>query len=140
LKLNEVSVDDASFCSPDTPVADIVKILRKKFIRAVFVGDPENILGIVSDQIIFKNISEGKDLVKMKAKDIMRFDCQMLDINASIEEAYRKSAKNPCRVYAVKREGKVIGEISKKRIALLYNDIKKNEIFDLEKRIKSIKM
>ena len=140
MKLSEVEFDEVVFCSPNTPIAEIVNILKKKMIRAVFIGDPENVVGMVSDQLIFESIGDGKDIARMKAMDIMRTDIPIFDINTPIEIAYEKSMQTPYGVFAIKKEGKVIGEISKKRISLIYSDLQKNKIYDLENRIKTLRM
>ena len=140
MKIAETEFDEAYFCPPDLSIPEVAKILQENFIRAVCIEDKEMVIGMVSDQMILKNLMEGKDLLKLTARDLMREDCPNLDKNIQIEEAYKESKKNPCRVFLVTDEGKVIGQISKKRIEFHYFEIEKTSIYNVKKRIPSIRL
>ena len=140
MKIAETEFDKAYFCPPDFSIPQVAKILQQNFIRAVCIEDKEMVIGMVTDQMILFNLRKGKDLLKLTAKDLMREDCPYLDKNTTIEEAYKKSTHNPCRTFIITEEGKVIGQISKKRIEMYYFEMKKSEIHNLKERISSIRL
>lgn len=141
MKLSEVSFDPIYSVHPEMPIQELVQILQKEFIRAVLVRDEGKILGMISDQVIFRSLSEGKDLLKSQAKDIMVKDCPTLDISTTVEDAYKKSVKSECKVFAIMTpEGQPVGEISQKRLELLHHTIEKTKIYKLEERLDKIKL
>ena len=140
MKISDLAMDQVNYCSSNTSIPEVAKILYENYIRAVYVKDDDDIIGIISDQAILRNLSEGKDLSKLLAKDLMRRDFPKLDKNTSIEDAFKIIDNNPFRTYAITSEGKIIGAIPKSRIIYGFSEEEKYYIYNLKERIQKIKL
>ncbi|MBD3228134.1 MAG: CBS domain-containing protein [Candidatus Lokiarchaeota archaeon] len=131
-----------NFVLLNTEVRKIAKQFYSNSITQIFVKNEfDEIVGLINRKVIFKYISEGFELQKLKAEDIMIKDFFKIDKNISLEDCYDIFAKtryNTIPVFDID-ENKLIGSVNRKMINKEKNKFKKLKIYNLEDRLKTIK-
>ena len=61
-----------AWCGPDTPVADLAKLMRENDIGAVPVGENDRLIGMVTDRdLALRALGSGRDPAALTARDVM---------------------------------------------------------------------
>jgi predicted transcriptional regulator len=73
LSIAEIMKHEAPVCSPDTPVAEAVRVMRDKAAEAVFVVVEERPLGVLTDRAVALAVADrGDDVGRLRAQDLMK--------------------------------------------------------------------
>ena len=140
MKISEIELDQVIYCSSNISIPEVAKLLYENFIRAIYIKENDKIIGYISDQLILRNLSEGKELSKLNVKDLMISDFPRFDKNTSIEDAYKAIQNITYRLYAVVSDGEIIGVIPKNRLIRAFSEEEKYQIYNFNERIKQIKL
>jgi CBS domain-containing protein len=73
MKVKDAMHKGVEWVGPDTPIAEIAKLMRGRDIGAVPIGDNDKLIGMVTDRDIVCNglAKDGFDSAKSKARDVM---------------------------------------------------------------------
>jgi CBS domain-containing protein len=73
MKVKDAMHKGVEWVGPDTPIAEIAKLMRGRDIGAVPIGDNDKLIGMVTDRDIVCNglAKDGFDPAKSKARDVM---------------------------------------------------------------------
>jgi CBS domain-containing protein len=60
------------WCSPDTPVSRVARMMREKDVGAIPIGENDRLIGMVTDRdIVCRFFTNGRDPDKVMARDVM---------------------------------------------------------------------
>ncbi|MHA1386252.1 MAG: CBS domain-containing protein, partial [Candidatus Helarchaeota archaeon] len=99
------------FCSLNDSIPQVAKLMRDQWTDSVFVkNDSGNVVGIITDGIIWDLVAREKDPREFKAKDVMYKP--FISVNAedpiySIEEFRDLIDKSKVKRVAVKKDGEI---------------------------------
>ena len=121
LKLEEIMTRPALSAKKDTPVKDVAFEIFYGFFSGMPVTDSDgNVVGVVTEIDLLKQIREGKDLEKIKAGEIMTKDPVTVDINTSLDNVIGiMIEKNIIRI-PVTEGGRLVGVISRRDVLRYY--------------------
>ena len=73
MKVKDAMHKGVQWVSPDTPVTELAKLMRKHDIGAIPVGEDDKLIGMVTDRdIVCKGLAhDGFDARRAKARDVM---------------------------------------------------------------------
>ena len=73
MKVKEVMHKGVDWVSPDTPISEIAKLMRKHDIGAIPIGENDRLIGMVTDRdIVCKGLAEdGFDANRATAREVM---------------------------------------------------------------------
>ncbi|MHA1379867.1 MAG: CBS domain-containing protein [Candidatus Helarchaeota archaeon] len=106
------------YCSIDDSIPQVAKLMRDEWADSVFVKNEKgDVIGIITDGIIWDLVAKEKDPRQYKAKDVMYKP--FISVNAedpiySIEEFRDLIDQSKVKRVAVKKDGKIVGVIRKK--------------------------
>ena len=110
--LNEKS-HDIIFTSPDSTVADALKIMLENKIGAIAVKDGDNYVGIWTERDLMRNVvTEGFFSKTSKIKDYMSTDLKTAKHDDSLFFLEDKMLGKRIRHLFIEKDGKIIGIIS----------------------------
>lgn len=110
------------FFSEDAPVVDLISSITMGGFGSVPITTHGNIVvGIVSEYDILNAILDGKDLLKVTAKEIMTKDPVAVSEDVPIEKVVSMlQAKHLIRVPVVDKQGVLTGIVARRDILLGY--------------------
>jgi CBS domain-containing protein len=110
--INEKSTEIIS-TSPDSTVADALKIMLEKKIGAIAIKDGEKFVGIWTERDLMKNVvTEGFFSKTSKIKDFMSTDLKTAQFNESVFALQDKMLGKRMRHLFIEKENKIIGILS----------------------------
>jgi len=110
--LNE-KAHDIIYTSPDSTVADALKIMLENNIGAIAVKDDEKFVGIWTERDLMRNVvTEGFFSKTSKIKDYMSTELKTAQHNDSLFLLEDKMLGKRIRHLFIEKEGKIIGIIS----------------------------
>ena len=72
MKVKRAMHKGAMWISPETPILEIAKTMQEHDNGALPVGENDRLVGMVTDRdIVCRGIAGGKDLSKLKARDVV---------------------------------------------------------------------
>jgi len=129
--INEKSHDIVSV-SPDSTVADALKIMLEKKIGAIAIKDGEQYIGIWTERDLMKNVvTEGFFSKTSKIKDFMSTDLKTAQFDESVFALQDKMLGERVRHLFIVKEEKIIGILSTGDIIKTILNDKNKELKDL---------
>jgi CBS domain-containing protein len=99
--------------SPDSTVADALKIMLEKKIGAIAIKDGDKYVGIWTERDLMKNVvTEGFFSKTSKIKDFMSTDLKTAQFNESVFALQDKMLGKRMRHLFIEKENKIIGILS----------------------------
>jgi len=73
MKVKEAMHKGVEWVGPDTPIIELAKLMRKRDVGAIPIGENDQLIGMVTDRdIVCKGLAEDSfDLGRMTARDVM---------------------------------------------------------------------
>jgi len=69
MKVKEAMHKGVEWCSPDTPVSEIARLMREQDVGAVPIGENDRLIGMVTDRdIVCRSCTDGRDPDMVKAR------------------------------------------------------------------------
>jgi CBS domain-containing protein len=114
MKVKRAMHKGAMWISPETPVLDIAKTMKAQDIGALPVGENDRLIGMVTDRdIVCRGVASGKDLSKLKARDVMTNGITYCREESELQEALGIMEKHKIRRLPVINESKrMVGILS----------------------------
>lgn len=104
---------DIIFTSPDSTVANALKIMLEEKIGAIAIKDGENYVGIWTERDLMKNVvTEGFFSKTSKIKDFMTTELKTAQFNESVFALQDKMLGKRIRHLFIEKEDQIIGILS----------------------------
>lgn len=134
--LNEKGTD-IIFTSPESTVADALKIMIENKIGAIVIKDNEDIVGIWTERDLMRNVmTEGFFSKTSKIKDYMSTDLKYANFDETMFSLQDKFLGKRIRHLFIKKDNKIIGILSTGDIIKTSLNEKTKELEDLHAIVK----
>jgi CBS domain-containing protein len=98
MKVKRAMHKGAMWISPETPLLEIAKTMHEHDIGALPVGENDRLVGMVTDRdIVCRGVAGGRDLSKLKARDVMTKGIAYCREENEIQEALDLMQKHKVR-------------------------------------------
>lgn len=114
MKVKECMCNDVCYCTPDTKVSDVAKMMNKYKVGCIPVCDSNNnVVGILTDRdIILRSVACGKDANTTNASEIMTCNTTCCDCNEDIGTVTKSMGQTGIRRLPVTENGKLVGMLT----------------------------
>lgn len=114
MKVKQAMHEGCTWCSPDTPLTEIAKILRDEDIGAVPIGDNDKLIGMVTDRdITCRGVAESSELSSLTARDVMTEGIAWCweddDLNTAVQKMEQQQLR---RLPVMNSEKRMVGILS----------------------------
>ena len=114
MHVNEMMHKGAEWVDADAALTDVAKRMRDKDIGAIPVKDNGQLIGLITDRdITLRAVAAGKDVTKLKARDVMSADvvtCR--EHEDATDVVHRMEAKKIRRLPVLDDDRHVVGMLS----------------------------
>jgi len=123
---------DIIYTSPESTVADALKIMLEKKIGAIAIKDGDNYVGIWTERDLMRNVvTEGFFSKTSKIKDVMSTELKTAQFSESVFSLQDKMLGERIRHLFIEKDGNIIGILST-------GDIIKTILNDKNKELKEL--
>lgn len=114
MKVKECMCSDICFCSPDTKISDVAKMMNEKHVGCIPVCDNNNqVVGILTDRdIILRSVACDKDAKSTSVSDIMTCNTTCCDCSEDISNITKTMSQTGIRRIPVTENGKLVGMLT----------------------------
>jgi len=112
MDMNKIRVHDVLTCGLDEPVANIENTLREKNEKRIYILDSEKVFKGVLTTTDLVYGTQGKDKSQFTAKDLIRHQVEVVDVNDSHRKALEIMNKYQTFMCPITKDGKLIGALS----------------------------
>jgi CBS domain-containing protein len=114
MKVKEAMHEGVEWRAPDTPIADIAKVMKDSDVGAVPIGENDRLVGMVTDRdIACRAVAETLDLSKTTAGDVMTRNVIYCMENEEVQDAIRiMENKQVRRLPVINDEKRMVGMLS----------------------------
>jgi CBS domain-containing protein len=114
MKVKEAMHEGVEWRAPDTPIADIAKVMKDSDVGAVPIGENDRLVGMVTDRdIACRAVAEALDLSKTTAGDVMTRNVIYCMENEEVQDAIRiMENKQVRRLPVINDEKRMVGMLS----------------------------
>ena len=114
MKVNECMCSNVCFCTPDTKISDVAKMMNDNHIGCVPVCDNNKcVVGILTDRdIILRSIACDKDVNNTNVSEIMTCSTICCDLNEDINNVTKTMSEKGVRRLPVTENGKIVGMLT----------------------------
>ncbi|AMX03273.1 CBS domain-containing protein [Microbulbifer thermotolerans] len=114
MKVKQAMHEGCTWCSSDTPLSEVAKLLRDEDIGAVPVGENDKLIGMITDRdIACRAVSLGGDMSSVTARDVMTEGIQWCWEDEDLDSVIQKMEEHQLRRMPVmNREKRVVGILS----------------------------
>jgi len=111
--VEEIMTRDPRTVSASDTIVDAARVMNESDIGDVIVVDGEQIKCIVTDRdIVVRAIAEGRDPQSTSVSDVCTASIEMIEPEASVDDALRKMREADIRRLPVVKDGRPVGIIS----------------------------
>lgn len=123
MKVKECMCGDICYCTPDTKISDVAKMMNEKHIGCIPVCNNDNcVVGILTDRdIILRSVACGKDACNTNVSDIMTCNATCCDCNEDIGAVTKSMSQTGIRRIPVTENGKLVGMLTLGDLAKHHN-------------------
>lgn len=118
IRIKDIMKKSVITVSPDLNLSDVAKIMTNNRVGSVVVLDGERPVGIVTDSDIVTAVALGKDMKKLKVKDVKSDRFVTTKPGENMLSAARKMVKTGVKRLPVVEKGRLIGIVSDKEILI----------------------
>ena len=114
MKVKSAMHRDVEWCSPDTPITEIAKIMKREDVGAIPIGENDRLIGMVTDRdIACKAVAGSKDLANCTARDVMTRGIVVCREDENIANAvHRMEDKKIRRLPVINASKRMVGMLS----------------------------
>ncbi len=114
MKVKQAMHKGAVWVDPGTPVSEIAKTMQKNDIGAIPVGENDRLIGMVTDRdIVCRGLSNGRDLAKLTARDVMTAGITYCTEAEEVEDALLiMESKRVRRLPVINDKKRLVGMLS----------------------------
>ncbi len=114
MKVKECMCGDVCYCTPDTKISDVAKMMNEYKVGCVPICDNNNsVVGILTDRdIILRSVACGKDANTTNVSEIMTCNTTCCDCNEDIGTVAKSMGQTGVRRIPVTENGKLVGMLT----------------------------
>ena len=114
MKVKECMCGEVCYCTPDTKITDVAKMMNENKVGCIPVCDNNNcVVGILTDRdIILRSVACGKDANTTKVSEIMTCNTTCCDCNEEIGTVTKSMGETGIRRIPVTENGKLVGMLT----------------------------
>ncbi len=114
MKVKQAMHEGVEWRSPDTPLFELARIMRDEEIGAIPIGENDRLVGMVTDRdIVCRALAEGRDPVKLTARDVMTEGVFYCLEDEDVEDAiHLMENKRIRRLPVINRAKRMVGILS----------------------------
>lgn len=114
MKVRDAMHKGAEWLGPDTPISDVARKMRDLDIGAVPIGENDRLVGMVTDRdITCRAVANGKDVSKLKARDVMSKGIVYCRDSEDVDDALRiMEQKQIRRLPVINDDKRMVGMLS----------------------------
>lgn len=114
MKVKECMCSDVCYCTPDTKIADVAKMMNEKHVGCIPVCNSDNcVVGILTDRdIILRSVACDKDAKNTTVSEIMTCNTTCCDCNDDIGNVTKTMGETGIRRIPVTENGKLVGMLT----------------------------
>ena len=111
MKVKECMCGNVCYCTPDTKISDVAKMMNENHVGCIPVCNSDNcVVGILTDRdIILRSVACGKDACNTNVSDIMTCNTTCCDCNEDIGTVTKSMSQTGIRRIPVTENGKLVG-------------------------------
>lgn len=114
MKVKQAMHEGCTWCSPDTPLSEVAKILRDEDIGAVPIGENDKLIGMVTDRdIVCRGATQGSGISSLTARDVMTEGIAWCweddDLNTAVQKMEEQQLR---RMPVMNTEKRMVGILS----------------------------
>jgi CBS domain-containing protein len=121
MKVKDVMHRGATWVGPETPVAELARMMRDEDIGAIPIGEDDRLIGMVTDRdIVCRGLAETHDCAALTARDVLSKPILYCRTDEDVEDALRIMEENRIRRLPVIDDQKrlagilALGDVSRK--------------------------
>lgn len=119
MQVKELMSKNIASVTPDTPIVEVAKIMKKMNIGSVPVCDDNKVIGILTDRdIVLRDVAMGKNVEGVTAKDVMTVGISTAEPEMDIHEAAKLMSDKQVRRLPVVDEDRLVGMLALGDIAV----------------------
>lgn len=119
MQVKELMSKNIASVTPDTPIVEVAKIMKKMNIGSVPVCDGDKIIGILTDRdIVLRDVAMGKNVEGVTAKDVMTVGISTAEPEMDIHEAAKLMSDKQVRRLPVVDDDRLVGMLALGDIAV----------------------
>ncbi|MEM2139296.1 MAG: CBS domain-containing protein [Candidatus Woesearchaeota archaeon] len=100
------------FCNVNDAIKDVANILHTNNIGSILVKDNNSVVGIITVNDILRQVSKNKDMIKLKAKEIMSSPVIKVNKDLEIDELAEEFKKHKVsRMVLIDDKSNIIGVV-----------------------------
>ena len=114
MKVKDAMHKGVEWVQPNTPVADLARLMQKHDIGSIPVGENDKLIGMVTDRdIVCRGVGNGKDLSKLTARDVMTPNIVWCHADEDLDDATRiMETKKIRRLPVIDKNKRMVGMLS----------------------------
>ena len=114
MKVKECMCSDVCFCTPDTKISDVARMMNEKHVGCIPICNNENcVVGILTDRdIILRSVACNKDSQNTNVSEIMTCNTTCCDCNEDIGSITKIMGEKGIRRIPVTENGKLVGMLT----------------------------
>lgn len=114
MKVKECMCEDVCYCTPDTKISDVAKMMNENHIGCIPVCNTDNcVVGILTDRdIILRSVACDKDAKNTNVSEIMTCKTTCCDCNEDVNTVSKDMGKTGIRRIPVTENGKLVGMLT----------------------------
>lgn len=113
MQVKELMSKNIASVTPDTPIIEVAKIMKKMNIGSVPVCEGDKVIGILTDRdIVLREVAMGKNIEGVTAKDVMTVGISTAAPEMDVHEAAKLMADKQVRRLPVVEEDRLIGMLA----------------------------
>lgn len=114
MKVKDVMHQQVNWQSPDTPLTELAKIMKKDDIGSIPIGEDDRLVGMVTDRdIAIRGVAEGRDPAKCTARDVMTKGIVYCMEDEEVDDAIRvMEDKQIRRLPVINAKKRMVGMLS----------------------------
>ena len=114
MKVKQAMHEGCTWCSPDTPLTEVAKILRDEDIGAVPIGENDKLIGMVTDRdIACRGATSSSEISSLTARDVMTEGIAWCweddDLNTAVQKMEEQQLR---RLPVMNAEKRMVGILS----------------------------
>lgn len=114
MKVREAMHRKVTWCSPDTSIVELAKLMREQDIGSIPIGENDKLIGMVTDRdICCRAVAEGRDLSSVTARDVMSAGIAYVWEDDDMNEAIHKMEEHQLRrMPVISGDKRMVGMLS----------------------------
>lgn len=124
MKVEQAMHRGVTWCTPDTPLTEVARLLRDHDVGSIPVGENDRLIGMVTDRdIVCRAVASNHDLGSLCARDVMTENIEYCYADENMQQAIEHMEQMQIRrMPVIDGERRMVGMLSMGDVAHAVND------------------